>query len=404
MRVLLGAYGCMPNAGSEPGVGWGWASHLAARGLDVTVLTKVEARDGIERYRKDHPDPALEMVYVPVERARSGSALHYAMWHRNAARVGRELHRARPFDVAHHVSFTSVHVPTQLWRVGVPTIFGPVGGGQTAPEGLLRYLGAGRRSERVRTLLTRALPLSPWHRGAMRRMSAVLGANAATLALVRAMGRADVRPMFDIALPESFYATGPRSFAEEEAAAGTARLLWVGRVLPRKGLPLALDALQAAASGATLTIMGEAANPDAVRRMIAERGLAERVTWAGHRLPWEAVRAAYLEHDALLFTSLRETCGAQLLEAMALGLPVITLDLHGAHDLVPAEAGFKVAVTDGRTVAQDVAAAIDRLAGSGAAERAAMSAAGWTFARRNTWTERAAQGEALYREILGRAG
>ena len=84
---------------------------------------------------------------------------------------------------------------------------------------------------------------------------------------------------------------------------------------------------------------------------------------------------------------------------MALGLPVITLDLHGAHDLVPDAAGIKVPVSGARGVVGELAGAIDRFASLAAADKTIMSAAGWRFAGRNTWTARAAMAEELYRRL-----
>jgi glycosyltransferase involved in cell wall biosynthesis len=172
-------------------------------------------------------------------------------------------------------------------------------------------------------------------------------------------------------------------------------------MLPRKALPLALDALAQMRHASTLTIVGNGLAEEQVRRMIAERGLSGRVHWSGRRLRLDEVRMAYLEHDALLFTSLRETCGVQLLEAMALGLPVITLDLHGARDMVPGDAGIKVPVSTHDKVACDLAAAVDRFASMSAEQKNAMSRAGWEFARANTWTCHAAKAEILYAELLG---
>ncbi len=41
MRVLLSAYACEPNRGSEAEVGWRWALELAAGGGgDVWVITR----------------------------------------------------------------------------------------------------------------------------------------------------------------------------------------------------------------------------------------------------------------------------------------------------------------------------------------------------------------------------
>ncbi|WP_433964842.1 glycosyltransferase family 4 protein [Tunturiibacter gelidiferens] len=208
-------------------------------------------------------------------------------------------------------------------------------------------------------MLTKALPYSPLHRRWIGKMSTVLAANEDTLRLIKKMGRSDVRLQFDNGVGTDYLAKGPRRFKPD---AGAVRLVWVGRILPRKALPMALDALAKVRHDWMLTIVGNGLAETTVRQMIAERGLSERVHWAGRRLTWEEVRAAYLEHDALLFTSLRETSGVQLLEAMALGLPVITLDLHGARDVVPEEAGIKVPVTTPAEVVCGLAAAIDRFA------------------------------------------
>ena len=176
------------------------------------------------------------------------------------------------------------------------------------------------------------------------------------------------------------------------------RLLWVGRIVPRKGLPLALDALAQAQRDVTLTIVGASPDEANVRKEIADRGLTDRIHWSGKRTPWPQVREMYFKHDALLFTSVRDTSGAQFMEALALGLPVISLDLHGAKEIVPPEAGIKVPVTAG--VARDLGAAIDRFARSTVDERTAMSLAAWTFASQNTWSARAEQASCVYDQLV----
>ena len=402
MNVLLSAYACMPNSGSEPGNGWSWAMHLAERGINVTVLTRREGRDEIEAYRRVHPNGNLSFGYVsvPTKLFKPGTGIHYALWQIFAVGVARSLNRQGRFDLVHHVTYTSIHVPTQLWRLGIPTVFGPVGGGQTAPVSMLGYFGSSRRAEERRTLFTKALPFSPLHRRWLGKMSTVLAANEDTLQLIRAMGRSDVRLQFDNGVGADYLAQGPKSFKSDMHVV---RLIWVGRILPRKALPMALDALAKVEHDWTLTIVGNGLTETAVREMIAERGLSDRVHWAGRRLSWEEVRAAYLEHDALLFTSLRETSGVQLLEAMAVGLPVITLDLHGARDVVPEEAGIKVPVTTPAEVVCGLANAVDRFASMNIDQKNAMSRASWDFAKTSTWASRAAKAELLYAELVERA-
>ncbi len=375
--------------------------HLAERGIRVRVLTVAEERDRLEAHQAQHPIANIEFSYVsvPTRHFKQCSGMHYLLWQWAAVKVARQLMATERFDIVHHVSYGSIHVPTQLWRLGLPVVFGPVGGGQTAPASMLSEFGQGARKERLRTLLTKVLPYSPLHRSWIKKMSVVLVTNSDTMDLVRAMGREQAELQFDSALPLNFLAKTPRTFQPQT---NSPRLLWVGRMLPRKALPLTLDALAAATHKASLTIIGSGLDEETVWQMVSERGLNGRVHWAGGTLPWLEVRAAYLDHDAMIFNSVRESTGSQLVEAMGLGLPLITLDMHGARDLVPDGAGIKVPLTTRAGVVRDLAAAIDRFAALSAADRTAMSAIGWSFVQDLVWVKRAETAERIYSDILSR--
>ena len=49
MKLLLSAYACEPDRGSEPGVGWHWVLELAGLGHDVWVLTRTNNQQAIQR-------------------------------------------------------------------------------------------------------------------------------------------------------------------------------------------------------------------------------------------------------------------------------------------------------------------------------------------------------------------
>jgi glycosyltransferase involved in cell wall biosynthesis len=407
MRILLSAYACRPNAGSEPGVGWNWATHLAARGMEVHVLVAKRNQEAIEAGLRATPTANLHFTYVSVtfEWAKQSEALHYVLWQVAALKAARELAHKFEFHLAHHVTYASVHVPSQLWRLGIPVVFGPVGGGQTAPASMLSYFGAGRSRERLRSSLTKALRLSPFHGRWLRRMSLVLAANRDTLKSVQALGCKNTSLMCDTAISADCFAEGPRQFEARKLEAGseTLRLLWVGRMLTRKALPLALDALQAVPENVSLTIAGDGIEPEVVHQMIRDRNLEHRTFWKGRRLTWPELRMAYAEHDAMLFTSLRDSFGSQVLEALAMALPVITLDLHGVHDWVPDGASLKVKVGRPEETVTNLANAIKKYALLSMPDRNQMSMRALNFARTNTWSARAEYCERLYRQILSGA-
>ncbi len=105
------------------------------------------------------------------------------------------------------------------------------------------------------------------------------------------------------------------------------RLLFAGRIEPRKGLDVAVRALAASDRGLTLTVAGPVDEPaylERVRMLAAELGVAERITWLGE-VPRTRVRDLLQDHDVLVFPSIGvEAYALGLLEALAAGTLVIT--------------------------------------------------------------------------------
>jgi glycosyltransferase involved in cell wall biosynthesis len=400
LNILLSAFACLPNYGTESGNGWNWAFHLVKAGHTVYVLTRALNRERIEKFLGEKPVTGLHFIYVEAPMAglynHKDRGVYYLAWQMAALKSGERLLKAVRIDLVHHVTYGSIHVPSPLWRLGLPIVFGPVGGGQTAVPSMLSYFGSGRNKERLRSLITRLLPWSPLHRRWLQRMSYVLASNQDTCDLARRCGCCCVEFSPDVGLAEANFASEPRRAKETHSPL---QLLWVGRVLPRKALPLALDALALATQDVHLTIVGDGDEAGAVKAMIGRRGLEGKVSHSG-RLPWNETMRQYLSHDALLFTSLRDSMGSQLIEAMALAMPVICLDLHGAREVVVDGAGYRVPVTTPEGTARALAAAIDSYALLGGEERANMSRHSWETARKMEWNSRVEKIDSIYERVM----
>ena len=71
MNILISAYACEPNKGSEPGVGWNWAIELSKH-HNVWVITRDNNKSTIESYIKENPSyncKNLKFIYVGLFRA-----------------------------------------------------------------------------------------------------------------------------------------------------------------------------------------------------------------------------------------------------------------------------------------------------------------------------------------------
>ncbi|MBI4872137.1 MAG: glycosyltransferase family 1 protein, partial [Candidatus Riflebacteria bacterium] len=105
-RVLLSAFACEPGAGSEPGIGWGWARGLAALGHEVTVLTRPCHRPRIEEWLRLRAADARSMAFLYYDlpgfehswyRGNLGVQAYYVPWQWGASSLALAEHRRRPF-------------------------------------------------------------------------------------------------------------------------------------------------------------------------------------------------------------------------------------------------------------------------------------------------------------------
>ncbi len=109
-------------------------------------------------------------------------------------------------------------------------------------------------------------------------------------------------------------------------------VLLVARLGREKNVELAIDAMMYAASDVHLAIVGDGAHRSALVARARRRGLAARVTFAGRIAP-AAMPELYAAADAFVFTSLTDTQGLVLLEAMAAGLPIVAVDSAVAREV-----------------------------------------------------------------------
>ena len=138
MKLLLSAYACEPDRGGESGVGWHWALELARLRHDVWVLTRANNQQAIQRASPNLPNVRFIYYDLPnwlakLKKKAPILQFYYLLWQWGAYRTARELHRQEQFDLVQHLTFGVFRHPSFMGRLGIPFIFGPVGGGERAP-------------------------------------------------------------------------------------------------------------------------------------------------------------------------------------------------------------------------------------------------------------------------------
>lgn len=366
LKVLLSAYSCEPGKGSERGVGWNVAKAVA-QNCQVWVLTRPdEGKENIEAELARNPEPNLHFVYfnLPIF---SGMwkwgfglmQLHYYLWQIQAYFVARRLHQQIGFDLAHHVTFVKYSRPSFLVFLPIPLLWGPVGGGEFAPKAFWKDFSLKSKfHELIRLLACWVFEFDPFVRFTARRSALVKSATEDTAAKVRSMGAKNVSVELAIGLLNEEIAT-----LAQYALPGKSptRFISIGRLLHWKGFHLGLRAFaRANLPDAEYWIVGNGPERQALEAMAAMLGVSSQVKFWGE-LSRENTLQKLSECTALIHPSLHDSGAGVCLEAMAIGRPVICLDLGGPAIQVASDTGFKIAASTPEQAVWDLSKAIAQL-------------------------------------------
>jgi len=355
MKILLSAYACEPDKGSEPGVGWNWALALERLGYDVHVITRSNNREAIERVL-DPSRSRLKFDYYDLPAwARfwkhwpGGIYLYYVLWQLGAYRLAKRLHAREHFDLVHHITFVSFRQPSFMGGLGIPFIFGPVGGGESMPRQFHRALPLRCRfAERVRNLGNLLVAIDPMMRYTYSRASVIACTTDETMQAIPGPFRDKCVVQRAIGIDELRIGKSAGAVEIVQTQEQRAQFMFVGRLLYWKGLHLALRALAKVredVSNVRLRIIGEGRDADWFKSIADDAKVSDLVEWIPPR-PQQEIWEEYRRSIGFVFPSLHDSGGMVVLEALAAGLPVICLNLGGPGAMVDPSCGFRVEATE----------------------------------------------------------
>jgi glycosyltransferase involved in cell wall biosynthesis len=143
------------------------------------------------------------------------------------------------------------------------------------------------------------------------------------------------------------------------------RFVFCGRLVDWKGAQFLIEAFAAVArsTDARLEIIGDGDLFAGIKARVGELGLEDRVTLLG-RLPLKACMDVIAAADVYVMPSLRECGGLALLEAMAIGLPIIAANWAGPAEYLDSSCAVLVDPSSRKEFEAGLAEAMIRLAGS----------------------------------------
>jgi glycosyltransferase involved in cell wall biosynthesis len=375
MKILLSAVACNPYLGSENYFGW-VAVKVLARDHELWVLTSPRNVADLQRATVEGLVPDnVHFVY----------AGRYSEWHRNKMRArlqswqeyldfskailpeATKLHATEEFDLVQHVTYAGWRVASPLWKLGIPFVFGPIGGNEQFPLRFFPILSlAGAAFELLRKSSNVISRISPSVRRSIRGAAHIFAATRETEQLVKAIRGSGEN--ISRLLPGFYSAPSVAAFARfapGKNLEGPLRIFASGNLLGHKGLAMALRALERVKKGGVdFRYHLGATGPEIphLKKLVAKLNLNQQVHFGGNMRREDYQRELGNTHIYLL-PSLRESVGLTMMEAMLAGCVPVVADCGGPNFIVTEACGYKVAVSTPERMIEEMAAiiaAIDR--------------------------------------------
>jgi glycosyltransferase involved in cell wall biosynthesis len=367
MKVLISAYACEPNQGSEPGVGWDTACAIA-RDHEVWVLTTATHRSGIESFGSS--DLNIHWVYLDplnwvYDWTTGGKGIqwdvhfHHYLWQIKAYFVAKRLHKTVNFDLVHHATYGRYSAPSFLALLPIPFVWGPVGGGESAPLSFWKDFDfKGKLYEFLRQVAKISGEFDPFVHLTARRSAIALACTPETATRLRALRvpRLEMLPG-QTAVSETDWEMlqGLKSIRDAQFGDRPVRFLSLGRLIHWKGYHLGVRAFLAAKlKNAEYWIVGTGAELESLK--VLAKG-DDRIKFLGS-LPRTQALHVMAECDVFVHPSLHDFSPTVCVESMAAGLPILCLDLGGPSIQVTDETGIRVSANHPRQAVHDLAQAM----------------------------------------------
>ena len=366
LKVLISAYACRPGEGSEPGVGWQVARELV-KYHKIWVITRENNRPYIEVELNKNPIPGLNFIYcdtpkwlVKLNRNQRLVYLHYYLWQIQAYLTARQLHQEVGFDIVHHVTYVRYSSPSFLCLLPIPFVWGPVGGGESAPKAFWQdFSPRGQVYELLRNLTRSVGEIDPFVGLTAKRSILARATTEDTAERLRKLGANNVQVISQLGLSK----TEITQLAQYSSPSQAVRFISIGRLLHWKGFHLGLRAFAQAnlPEDAEYWIVGDGPERLQLEALTGELEIVHKVKF-WNKLSRRETLAKLGECTALIHPSLHESGGLVCLEAMAAGRPVICLNLGGPALQVTETTGFKICADSPEIAVGKMATAMTQLA------------------------------------------
>lgn len=331
--ILISAFSCLPNRGSEPGVGWNWALQ-AAKTQNVYVITRTKCKSKIEAEIPQELKESLRFIYCDSSKKLRGISIYleYLHWQLKAYFNAKKLCKNINFDYVIHLTFGNVFLPTLMYKLPVPFIWGPLGGGEKVPHKFYKEFKFKKRIPHIiKDAMIKTIRINP---------CILLPAKHSKLIITRTEDTRDIFPQrfqnkiilkLETCLGNTELEALTKINENKKIDKNKFNLVVTGRLIPFKNNEILIDVMKNISelrNDIVLHIIGDGELRNSLQSKVEKYKLNNQVIFYG-QISRDETLSLVNECDIFVFPSLREGGSWSLMEAMLLKKPIICLEGSG---------------------------------------------------------------------------
>jgi glycosyltransferase involved in cell wall biosynthesis len=361
LKVLINAYACSPNMGSEPGMAWNWCVNLA-KYCELEIITEGEFRDRIEAVLPTIPQGKnMHFHYNPVsDKVRQMCwnqgdwrfYWYYRKWQKRTNEIALNIIAQNHIDVIHQMNMVGFREPGYLWKIkNIPFVWGPIGGMELMPTA---FLDGASFEQKMKTYIKNAI--NDFQRKHQPRVVRAINQSDALIAATKSAY--DILHDYHHKEVVLINETGSSNIAISVRPHNEKfKILWVGRIIYTKQLNLAIEAIAATQNkNIELHICGDGdvSYVQQLKELAKIRNVSSQCIWHGN-VAHDEIFHMMSESDLFLFTSVLESTSTVVLEAISVGLPILSFYACGFGPLVKKFAGIAIDMVDSKNAINEFA-------------------------------------------------
>lgn len=365
MKVLVNAYACSPNMGSEPGMAWNWCVNLA-KYCELFIITEEEFRSKIEAVVPTLPQGKnMHFYFNPVtpevrkmcwNQGNWRFYWYYRKWQKRSLDIAKNICAKEDIDIIHQLNMMGFREPGLLWKITGPKfVWGPIGAVETIPLAFLK--GAGIKPALLNAIKKAITNIQFRYQGtvreAMKRADAIVASSVGCQRMIEDYYHKKAYQInengCEVIVTENKVPKIDEQFD----------IIWCGKFIFHKRFDLALKTIALLKDlKVKLHVVGIGDGSE-YKKLEKDLKIEDHVEW--HWVGHEMVNSLMRQADVLLFTSVYDATSRTVMEAIQNQTPVICFDAYGFGTVVDETIGIKVPFSNPEQAVQDFAAAIRSL-------------------------------------------